>query len=351
MMMEGIKGLGGEGRVCVGEEDIGDSMQCNDHAFRNNPGGICPFCLQEKLGKLVSSFSLPIRSSSSSSPSPSFKSDIGNGGAGSSSSSPSLSVRPTLTKVIYDAGSKDGHYHEYYRRRARILFLLAKKKIKKKKKVTTVASSDRAANMVFKRSKYTATPGRKQFSGADNGEHVSQRKSGGFWSFLYSSSSTTTTASSSSKSGASKSMDKSFRDGSKITTLKADEATNGSVGKHKKKKRPGSSLGEKSDIAEDDDDDDGSNRQANASASSFERKVWRSRFVGCGSRSFSGDLFERISAEFGDCTLRRVESQRAGKSKVSASAEIRSSSSSGHQQKCMKERVKCGGIFAGFMRI
>lgn len=268
---------------------------------------------------------LPIRSSSSSSPSPSFRSDIGNG----------------------NGGSKDtDHYHEFYKMRARLLFLLTRKK----KKVTTLASSDLAANMVFKRSKHTATPGRKQFLGADNGDQrVSSRKRGGFWSFFYSSSSsscstTTSTTSSSSKTGASKSMDKSFRD-------KAAEATNSSVGKQKKK-CPGSSLSEKSEIAEDEEDDDGSNSQSTASYSSFERKVTRTRYVGCGSRRFSADLFERISAGFGECsTLRRVESQREGKSKVSASNDQRGGSGSGHNQKCMKERVKCGGIFAGFIRI
>ncbi|KAM7278686.1 hypothetical protein ACFE04_005820 [Oxalis oulophora] len=39
----------------------------------------------------------------------------------------------------------------------------------------------------------------------------------------------------------------------------------------------------------------------------LDRKVSRSRSVGCGSRSFYGDFFERISTGFGDCTLRRVE--------------------------------------------
>ncbi|GLT64067.1 hypothetical protein SLA2020_365810 [Shorea laevis] len=62
-MMEGMKG---GGRVSVGEEDMGDGMQCSDHPYRNNPSGICAFCLQEKLGKLVSSSSpLPIRGGSS----------------------------------------------------------------------------------------------------------------------------------------------------------------------------------------------------------------------------------------------------------------------------------------------
>lgn len=70
-----------------------------------------------------------------------------------------------------------------------------------------------------------------------------------------------------------------------------------------------------------------------------ERKVSRSRSVGCGSRSFSGDFFERITNGFGDCALRRVESQREGgssnKGKVSSSG--------------VREMVRCGGIFGGFM--
>ncbi|GJM85135.1 hypothetical protein PR202_ga01559 [Eleusine coracana subsp. coracana] len=51
--------------------------------------------------------------------------------------------------------------------------------------------------------------------------------------------------------------------------------------------------------------------QVSSSSSSFGRKVARSRSVGCGSRSFSGDFLDRLS--FGDCTLRRVESHREPK--------------------------------------
>jgi hypothetical protein len=339
-MMEGIikvgGGGGGGGRVGVGEEDMGDGMQCSDHPYRNNPGGICAFCLQEKLGKLVSSsFPLPIRGSSSSSSSPSFRSDA-NAGAGSSSSL-SLSIRPTSTiKGINDGGSKDSHYHEYYARRARIPFLLGKKK----KKVTTVASSDRAADIVFKRSKSTTTPRRNRFLDADDDEEdISPRKRGGFWSFLYFSSSSST-SSSSSKPGAPKAVDKSFRENTQITTLTA----NGTVGKQKEKCL-GSSLGKKTEISE--EEDSPNSQGATASASSFERKVSRSRSVGCGSRSFSGDFFERISTGFGDCTLRRVESQREGKPKVSSSAVHGGGGGDYHCN--MKERVKCGGIFGGFM--
>lgn len=72
-------------------------------------------------------------------------------------------------------------------------------------------------------------------------------------------------------------------------------------------------------------------------------RVSRSRSVGCGSRSFSGDFFERISTGFGDCTLRRVESQREGKPRATPGRR------GGGGQDCIKERVKCGGIFSGFM--
>ncbi|KAJ4722150.1 Vitellogenin-like protein [Melia azedarach] len=335
--MEGIKG---GGRVGVGDnnnnhhhqqqEDMGDGMQCSDHPYRNNPGGICAFCLQEKLGKLVSSsFPLPIRGSSSSSSSPSFRSDIGvgsgvasngvTGTASSASLSLSLSARPTSTKSRNDNGN-DRHYQEYYTRRARIPFLLAKKK-----KKIMVASSDRAADIVFKRSKSTTTPRRGHFLDAatDDGEEFSPRKRSGFWSFLYHSSSSRSNT-------ASKKMEK-------ITTLSATTtATASANGSHVKSRERclGSSLSRKSDIViEEDDDSPNSQATASASASSFERKVSRSRSVGCGSRSFSGDFFERISTGFGDCTLRRVESQREGKPKVNAA--------SSH----MKERVKCGGIF------
>ncbi|XP_022721961.1 uncharacterized protein LOC111279249 [Durio zibethinus] len=331
-MMEGING---GGRAGVGEEDTGDGMQCSDHPYRNNPGGICAFCLQEKLGKLVSSsFPLPIRgsSSSSSSSSPSFRSDTGvaaascgNGVVGTSTSL-SLSVRPTTTKSRNDNGN-NSHYREYYTRPARIPFLLAKRK------KIMVASSDHhhaAADIVFKRSKSTTTPRRGRFLDAsvDDGEDFSPRKRGGFWSFLYLSSKST------------KKLDKIASIAATVaevtsstTTAAAGAAATGSV---VKPKCLGSSLSGKGGIVVV-EYDDSPNGQATSSASSFERKVSRSRSVGCGSRRFSGDFFERISTGFGDCTLRKVGSQREGKPKVAASSSA------------MKERVRCGGIFGGFI--
>ncbi|KAL4297197.1 hypothetical protein GQ457_12G005710 [Hibiscus cannabinus] len=199
-------------------DDMDDGMQfCSIHPYRNNNnnnnhGGICAFCLQEKLDKLVSSsFPSPLHASSFSS-SPSFRSDTGGGGG--------------------DAVDK---------------------------KISVASASD---HIVFKRSKSTVAPRGSKFLD-------------GFRSFLYLSS-------------------KSKKQDSKVGSITAPSPTNAS-------------------------------------------KVSRSRSVGCGSRSFSGDLFERISTGFGDCTLRRVESQREIKPKP-----LTSSSS-------MKEQVKCGGIFGGFM--
>ncbi|KAL7210500.1 hypothetical protein ACSBR1_031955 [Camellia fascicularis] len=233
MVMEGL------------QEDMGDgNMQCRNHPYKNNsPGGICAFCLQEKLGKLVSSsFPIAVFPSSSSSSSPSFRSDFGGG------STSTLSVRPnhpssSSSSSTNTINNNDSHYHQYYSRRSRIPFLLTHKKTKKKKDLTLAggASSTDQSSIVFKRSKSTTTPRR--------GVHF----------------------------------------------MEADEDS---------PRRRGS--------------------------------------VGCGSRSFSGDFFERISTGFGDCTLRRVESQREGKPKVTPLHR-------GGGQDCMKERVKCGGIFSGFM--
>lgn len=324
MDMKGGVGVGG-GRVGVGEEDLGDGMQCSDHPYRNNPGGICAFCLQEKLGKLVSSsFPLPVRGSSSSSSSPSFRSDIGVGGSsnGGAGTSLSLAARPTTTKCRNDGGS-NGHYQEYYTRRARIPFLLAKKK-----KKIMVASSTSDRDIVFKRSKSTTTPRRSHFldPATDDGEDFSPRRRG-FWSFLYLSSS---------KPGPSTKKTEKVSSLAVTTRAITTTSTNGSTVRPKEKCLA-SSLSRKGDsIVVVEDDDDSPNSQATASASTFERKVSRSRSVGCGSRSFSGDFFERISTGFGDCTLRRVESQREGKPVTVGTSH-------------MKGRVRCGGIFGGFI--
>ncbi|KAK8943783.1 hypothetical protein KSP40_PGU010085 [Platanthera guangdongensis] len=171
--------------------DIGEEAQCSDHPDRSNPSGICAACLQEKLGKLVSS-------SKSSDP---FFSNL---------TPPSFSSPPS------------------------------------------------------------------------------------FWSFL---------------------------------TLSSDVAKRRSI-----KYRAAAKEEEACATVE------GSPSESQGSSSSG-RKVARSRSVGCGSRSFSGDFLERISNGLGDCALRRAESHREAKPKLSGDDYSK--------QRRFKERVKCRGIFAG----
>ncbi|TKY72584.1 hypothetical protein E2542_SST01327 [Spatholobus suberectus] len=266
---------GGGGRV-VGacDNEVGDDgmLQCTDHPHRTNPGGICAFCLQEKLGKLVSS-SFPPPSSSSSSP----------------SSSPPSSPPVTSSSV------KTNHDHHA---RSRLPFLVPKKHNKKKPSTTTTnnnnSSSSPSGNIIFKRSKSTATPRRNPFLHEND---FSPRKRNRFWSFLYPS--------------------------SKPSASPAEPKSLGPTGD----RCLGPSVSKKSDHV--------TVEEENACLTSS--KVSRSRSVGCGSRSFSGDFFERISSGLGDCALRRVESQREGKPKVAA------------VNHCMRERVTCAGIFGAFV--
>ncbi|KAK2990122.1 hypothetical protein RJ640_014791 [Escallonia rubra] len=297
------------------QEDMGEgSMQCIDHPYKNNtPGGICAFCLQEKLGKLVSSsFPIAVFPSSSSSSSPSFRSDFGTGG----SSTSTLPVRPTQLSTSNTrslSNNTNCHYHHQdYSRRTKLPFLLIQRKKKKKDlAMNTTPASDHHSSIVFKRSKSTTTPRHgMHFTGHDNADDYSPHKRR-FWSFLHLPKHSTPR--------------KTVRSLTDISSNTLSASTIGSFSHHRDKKKEDFPVV----------DENESPNQA-----SFDRKVSRSRSVGCGSRSFSGDFFERISTGFGDCTLRRVESQREGKSK---------GTQRNVGQDCIKERVKCGGLFSGFM--
>lgn len=319
----------------VVHEDMGEgNMQCADHPYKNNtPGGICAFCLQEKLGKLVSSsFTLAVFPSSSSSPSPSFRSDFGGGGGNATATATattavsSLQVRrhvsssATSRSVSYNnAPSNDCSYNGYYSRRSRLPFILTHRKKKKKDSAAMAASSD-PAPIVFKRSKSTTTPRRgTHFLDENFAEDYSPHK-WGFWSFLYLSRNSISTT---------KKSERPSKDSNFPSATASSVSTAGST--RDKKTR------EFVVVEENESPDD---------QAAFDRKVSRSRSVGCGSRSFSGDFFERISTGFGDCALRRVESQREGKSKISSAMHKNGGNNNG--QVCIKERVRCGGIFSGF---
>ncbi|KAF1875501.1 hypothetical protein Lal_00006129 [Lupinus albus] len=334
----------------VGEDDMCDGMQCIDHPFRNNNnnnGGICAICLQEKLAKLVSSsFPLPIPPSTSSSSSPSFSSNNNIPSTSSSTIRPSPSISlttppppppSTATSLPCPTNGTQSHHHHHQccTRRARIPFLLPKKK---KKPSPTPNNSNNV--VILKRSKSTATPSSRGNFSVHDADHVhedltSNRKRNGFWSFLYLSSN------SKSSSSTKKLKSKSFRDPTRISsTINVPNTSSSTTLKAKEKCKSEVVV-----VVEDDNNSCNSNTTTASATSSFERKVSRSRSVGCGSRSFSGDFFERISTGFGDCTLRRVESQREGKTKVNHNAAAATASGAPMN----RERVRCGGLFSGFM--
>ncbi|KAJ4964854.1 hypothetical protein NE237_016703 [Protea cynaroides] len=343
MMMVMEKRAGGDGGVGAGD-DIIEGMECNDHPYRNNPGGICAFCLKEKLGKLISSSktipSFPVIPSSSSS-SPSFTSE--GGGLGNSSTSLSLSfsvphsssfttttVNSINNNINNNNFSSAHHYHRYHSRRARMIPFLSHQNDKAKKVV--MASSD--ANLVLERSKSSSVP-RRQFFDAD--EYSPRKK--GFWSFL-----NLSNRRRSNRDGDSKPTIYPTTTSSSSTTQSATTAIALPV-PAASEKGVGSSSTMRGDYA----DDDESPNSSYTLSSSFGRKVARSRSVGCGSRSFSGDFLERISTGFGDCTLRRVESHRETKPKIVLHHHRGTpSADAADEAQRIKERVKCGGIFGGF---
>ncbi|RRT42860.1 hypothetical protein B296_00056182 [Ensete ventricosum] len=354
----------GDKAVVVGVvDDIGEGMQCMDHPYRGNTGGVCAFCLQEKLGKLVSSsksspfFSLqPPPFSSSSSPT-SFSSDVGDAlgiGSGHSRTGP--------------AGAG---------RRTKFSFLAANHREKKKKKkkkngcagggygnggrkvmasiaTTTNVAADTASacddtGVVLKRSKSVEprmAGGLMQGgcgSGTADAVVADSPRKKSFWSFLYlsSASSTYTSSSAANNSGNSgnvyrrRSTSSSVEGGGRdITNRRQQQRQTSSA---TSATRQGGNSGEEAESP--------SGSQA---SSSLGRKVARSRSVGCGSRSFSGDFLERISTGFGDCTLRRAESHREAKSKIVLHLDQHHNNGEQQQQRSgTKERVKCGGIFGG----
>lgn len=301
------------------QEDSGDgSMQCTDHPYKNNtPGGICAFCLQEKLGKLVSS-SFPIAvfpSNSSSSSSPSFRSDQFTTTT-TTATSCVVAVRTNPSSNLpttHNHNLPNNHQFNHFRK-SRIPFLLTQKK-KKKKDPSSASASDHTNSIIFKRSKSSATPRRGvHFLETNDMDDFNPHKRR-FWSFLYLSKHPTT---------------KKLPDVKEIcypsSSSSSSTANIGSFSQQRSRER----KKEEFVIVEENE---------SPGQVSFDRKVSRSRSVGCGSRSFSGDFFERISTGFGDCTLRRVESHREGKSRARG----------GVGQDCIKERVKCGGLFSGFM--
>ncbi|KAG6480006.1 hypothetical protein ZIOFF_063483 [Zingiber officinale] len=342
-------------KVAVGvADDMGESVQCVDHPYRSNPGGVCAFCLQEKLGKLVSSSKsnpfLPLQpspSSSTSSPT-SFRADV---------------VATGLASVYSRNGAP-----AYDGRRTKFSYLAVGRSKKKKgggdlgsyanggRKFVVSGSSHTTASvavangggLVLKRSKSVAPTPRTTGSflaqvgaGRRNGDAAvadSPRKKS-FWSFLYHSPVSSAISFSSAVNGNSHRR--------RSTSSSSGGGCEGDASKQHPQP-PSIDLeaetGRK--LAENSSAEDAQSPSGSQASSSFGRKVSRSRSVGCGSRSFSGDFLERISTGFGDCTLRRVESQREAKPKTAIQLD-QNKNNDGDRQHTMKETIKCGGIFGG----
>ncbi|KAL1803731.1 hypothetical protein DCAR_0935443 [Daucus carota subsp. sativus] len=221
MVMEGV------------QEDYACSMQCTKHTYQKNSpaGGICVFCLQEKLGKLAVSSSFPLsnttvnfNSSSSSSPSP-----------------------PPFTSS----------------KKSRIPFLSSKKKNDPPSSSAPYTSK----NIIFNRSKSSVMPRAfgPNFTETSETDGLKTPQKSRFWKLAHFS---------------------QRQKHKQLVCLKKNDF-----------------------------------RAIIENESPLNCKITRSRSVGCGSLSFSGDFF-------GDCVLRRVESQREVKP---------------------RERVnKWGGLFSGF---
>ncbi|XP_062219177.1 uncharacterized protein LOC133919015 [Phragmites australis] len=279
-----------------------DGIQyCSEHPYRPGTaaalvagGGICAFCLQEKLGRLVSS----------SKSSPFFPLGGHPPPSGSPSSPPSFRRAAEPPPPLHPSGASR-KFIPFHR----------KKTPSSSSSSSSSASAALSEGGVLKRSKSVAPRPEEQFpySSASSVTAESPRKKS-FWSFLYLSSSSfayahqTTASTPYTNGGGAAARRKSVSVASAAWASRGGAAAG--VGAHDQQLRAGTSstLGRTLEAIGEPE----SPSQV-SSSSSFGRKVARSRSVGCGSRSFSGDFLERLSNGFGDCTLRRVESHRESK--------------------------------------
>ena len=274
------------------------AVHCSEHPYPpgataaagTGAGGICAFCLQEKLGMLVSSSkSSPFHpppaaasASASSTPPPSNR-------ASSEAPLPLYPPAAASRKVMPAQGAGAG--------------------LKRSKSVAP-------------RPEEPLPPPAPSVITAD-----SPRKKS-FWSFLHLSSSSGSHRSASSAAAPGNSGGDAVARRNSVSVASASAAALG---------------GRLEAIAE---PESPGRRSEGSSSSSFGRKVARSRSVGCGSRSFSGDFLERLSTGFGDCALRRVESHREPKPK-GAGALGHLGGAHGDDERDQHHRIKCAGFSGG----
>ncbi|CAN6278705.1 unnamed protein product [Urochloa humidicola] len=307
-----------------------DGVQyCSEHPYRPGSaaaaaaaagGGICAFCLQEKLGRLVSS----------SKSSPFFPLGGHPPPSGSPSSPPSFRREPPQPPAHPSAAAR--RFMSFHRK---------KTSSSSSSSSSSASAAAHSAAGGLKRSKSVAPRPEEQFPYSSSMAAESPRKKS-FWSFLYLSSSPAYVHQASAapyaaarrKSVSVASAGWASRASNAAAQVDQPPPAAASLG------RTLEAIGEPAESP---------SQSQVSSSSSFGRKVARSRSVGCGSRSFSGDFLERISNGFGDCTLRRVESHREPKPhKMRGGAGADDEDEDGddvfeHQH----HRIKCAGFFGG----
>ncbi|CAL5017170.1 unnamed protein product [Urochloa decumbens] len=295
--------------AAVAATDQDGAVYCSEHPYPPGAaaaagagaGGICAFCLQEKLGMLVSSSkSSPFHPP----PPPSHSSTPPSSNRASSDSPP-----PLYPPASAAAASR--------------------------KVMPAHAAAAGGGGGGLKRSKSVAPRPEEPLPPAPAAFTADSPRKKSFWSFLHLSSSSSGSSSSHNKSASSASTNGGG--GAAVARRNSVSVASASA----------AALGGRLEaIAE---PESPGRRSEGSSSSSFGRKVARSRSVGCGSRSFSGDFLERLSTGFGDCALRRVESHREPKPKGGALGGHLGGAhgDDGDHDHDQHHRIKCAGFFGG----
>jgi hypothetical protein len=331
-------------------------MQCSKHPHKSNPnpGGICAFCLQEKLGKLVSSsnstssfFPLhPPPSSNNSSP-PSFRTIQPNTNTTSSSSYTSYvkNHRSRSSRISSFLTSSSSHHHYQYKKK--------QQPPKSTSSSSSVAVAAVPAALNLKRTKSVAPKPISDNPVNPSSITMDSPRKKSFWSFLYLSSSSTgtsasphnTTTTTTTTAGGTSTANAAAMRRRSVSSFSSSRAhghmgSTDDEGPAKRDAHSGTVMGEDESLSP-------GGSQSHASSSSFGRKVARSRSVGCGSRSFSGDFLERLSNGFGDCTLRRVESHRESHSSKSNKMVLPGQLEDDDDDcaEAHRMRIRCSGFF------
>ncbi|KAL6841211.1 hypothetical protein ACP4OV_028984 [Aristida adscensionis] len=290
-----------------------DGAYCSEHPYPPGAaaaaggagaGGICAFCLQEKLGMLVSSS----KSSPFHPPPP----------VSASPSSPPSNVaasEPPPPPLHPSAASRK---------------VMPPSQMKAKTSSAPSAVAPPAAGL--KRSKSVAPRPEDPplVAPAPSAITADSPRKKSFWSFLHLSSS----------SGSHKNASSSVANGGGVAAARRNSVSAASA-----------SLGGRLEAIV--EPESPGRRSEGSSSSSFGRNVARSRSVGCGSRSFSGDFLERLSNGFGDCALRRVESHREPKPKAGALGHLGGAHGAAgdgdddEREYAQRNRIKCAGFFGG----